>query len=146
MNVCSLVSRAVGRNVTQTGLATARTSAPSLRRQTIAKASLKHSTSLQRLQRTSQRYMFDFTFAPRRKDGEKEKENLIQTEEGSTPDDLNKNLLYITKSDAKGEYGFFRVASEQGTKETNLVENQEPILTSCDYLKSLLLCHIIEIK
>lgn len=71
----------------------------------------------------SSRSIFGFSFTPKQKEpkitdglsayGMK----LPQSDPSDTSDQFNKNPRYLTKDDAKNEYGFYRKVTDAGTRE-----------------------------
>ena len=86
------------------------------------------------------RALFGFTFAPKQQEPTVTDGlaaygiNLPKSDPNDTSDQFNKNPVYLTKSDAKGEYGFYRKETDAGTRgELNWIL----ILTIFDHVQSL---------
>ena len=119
MNAGRLILNSLG--ATKTAKSAACRPATSKRTCAVPK-STSHTTRPSLYSTTFYRTIFGFSFAPKQKepaitDG-LDSAGVAKTfgAEEDTSDQFNKNPIYLTKSDAKEEYGFFRKPTTTGTE------------------------------
>jgi hypothetical protein len=85
--------------------------------------------------------LFGFTFAPKQQEPTVTDGlaaygiNLPKSDPNDTSDQFNKNPVYLTKSDAKGEYGFYRKETDAETAALNKIRSQVTLSRSVEGTK-----------